>query len=302
MATSFLLRDAASDINPGAELEKLASLIRGASSVDSVTNTVAGPTAAVQCTATAGGTVLSWFTVPLSAVTVSGTITFNIRARESMVQANAGMQVKVERTDRAGTVQSTVVDSEFGTELTTTDAAQNWTAASTSTDLSEGDRLKISLFINDAGGNMASGHTVTASYDGATAGAAGDSYVTFNETVLELLPPSRSGSTPGVEFETASLVGILIGRAARHRHSYVIPPDLQTTLLAPIEPVPPGLAGTLAQFDYDLASLVGLRRGNVWPWYLRAASLGENQNMLALNEPPPPSPEVKPLFMMSRAG
>lgn len=188
MATTFFLR------NLGVSGARAAGKGRGTASTTKVTNTAAGPTAGVQLTESAGGAVTSWMTNCLQAVTISGTITFNIRGLESNALANAGFQVKVERCNAAGVVQSTIVNSERGTEMGTSDAANNWTASPTSTALSDGDRLKITVYANDAGGNMTSGRTVTISLDGPTAAAAGDSYVTFTENFGERILPSSIAS------------------------------------------------------------------------------------------------------------
>src|ERR1700744_2371473 len=66
-------------------------------SVNSVTNTTSGGTK-IQCTASAGGTALKWISAPLAnAASISGTITFNIRAKESNASANTGITVDVLR-------------------------------------------------------------------------------------------------------------------------------------------------------------------------------------------------------------
>lgn len=197
MATKFYLRDTNSDVNPGAELEKLASLTAGTNVAECVTNTVAGPTAGVQCTRTVGGTIVTWLTNPLDAVTISGNITFNFWMSESFMAANVGAQGKVERANNSGVVLSTIVDSEKGTELTGSLAVQNWTAAPTSTALSAGDRLKITVFGNDAGGNMGNGQTFSLDFDFDVASSA-DSWVQFTETITEQAGGTPAGYTPGV--------------------------------------------------------------------------------------------------------
>jgi len=187
MATKVFLHDAASDIDPSAvETEKLADLTQGAAAATKATNTALGPTAGIQATDGAGGAPLTWFTGPLQAMTISRTITFNICGFESAAAANAGPQVKVERCDGAGIVISTVVNSEYGTEFATpAESANSWTATPTATTLADGDRLKITLLGNDAGGVMAAGATFSIVYDGAT-GATGDTYVQFGDGVFLL--------------------------------------------------------------------------------------------------------------------
>lgn len=185
MATTFYPTGPLSDIDPTAADDKVLSLSRGAGLAASTTNTVAGPTAGVQVTVTAGGTAQEWYSNPLDAVTISGTITLNLWMAENNMSANVGAQVIIERCDGAGNVISTIVNTEKGTEVpVTTRAAQNWTATPTSTALSAGDRLRVRVLGNDVG-TMASGFTFSFGYAGTSAAADGDSFVTFTEAITE---------------------------------------------------------------------------------------------------------------------
>lgn len=156
------------------------SLTRG-STLDNfdIANTVAGTTLGLEIPP-----ARYFISPPLDAdVTISGTITFNLWMNESNMAANAGAQCIIERVDSQGAIVSTVVNSEKGTELpVTTSAAQNWTATPTSTAFLKGDRIRIRVAANDGGGTMASGYVVEHDYNGPTAAANGDSYVTFTET------------------------------------------------------------------------------------------------------------------------
>lgn len=183
MATKLFLRDDAvnAEVTVGTGTKKLLSTVQGAALVASdATATVAGPTTGVQVKK--AGVVLIWISAPLAAVTISGTITFNLWGKESNLAANCGFDVLVERVNRVGTVQSTILRSEHGTEFGTAAAAENWTGTPTSTALVDTDRIKVTVFANDAGGNMASGQTFTLDY-GAATGVDGDSYVQFNEAL-----------------------------------------------------------------------------------------------------------------------
>lgn len=205
MATTIYLTDTASDINPGAEDERQATLSIGAGVVSATCTTVTGATSGVQLQRS--GTNASWFTPPLCGVSLSNAnlVTFNIWGSESNMSANAGFDVLVERTNRAGTVQSTIVRSERGTEMGFSGAAvNNWTANPTNTTLSDGDRIKITVFANDAGGTMASGFTVTLRYAGVTGGADGDTFVSFVETISPLPPPGL-GPIPGQQMMHQSM-------------------------------------------------------------------------------------------------
>ena len=77
-------------------------------------------------------------------------------------------------------------------EYTTADTAKNASFTPTSTALAYGDRIKVTLFVKNQG-TMATGYTATNSYDGPTAAAAGDTYVTFTENLF----PAYSGGPQG---------------------------------------------------------------------------------------------------------
>lgn len=160
----------------------------GAGLATQTAGTVAGPVS---------GRGLGWFISPplAAAVTISGTITYNLWGLESAMAANTGFQGVIKRVDNTGAVGGTnVSNKEFGTELATTTAAvNNWTdAAPTSTAFSIGDRILLAVCINDAGGTMGSGATITLDLDGATGGADGDSWVQFNEAISFMSAPAGS--------------------------------------------------------------------------------------------------------------
>lgn len=130
-----------------------------------------------------GAPVNEWISEPLAAaVTISGTITFNICGLESNAMANAGLGVVVQRINNVGTVVSTIVDSVQNVELGTSNSRRTWTATPTSTAMQKGDRFRIRVYFDDAGGTMVSGYTLTLTYDG-TAANTGNSNVDFAETL-----------------------------------------------------------------------------------------------------------------------
>lgn len=153
---------------------------RGSGVVNTGKSTVAGTTAGLEFNNTAN---LQWVSDPIDAdVTISGSITFNLWGTESSMSANAGFQVVIFRVDSTTGALTQIINSERGTELGTSNAANNWSATPTSTACNKGDRLIIRPAINDAGGTMASTHVATLYLDGTTAAASGDTYVTFTET------------------------------------------------------------------------------------------------------------------------
>jgi len=184
MATSFYLRSLTSTLGGAGQL--CMAQKRGRASTTAITTTTASGTN-IPVTTSAGGQALTWFSEPVTAaVTISGTVTVNVRGLESATTVNAGAGILIERVNSAGVVQSTIVAvtgipatiTEFGT----TDAAKTGTYTPTSTAMAIGERIKVTLSIRNVG-TMAAG-TATISYEGAASAAAGDTYVTFTETIF----------------------------------------------------------------------------------------------------------------------
>lgn len=178
MPTTLCLRDLASSL--GGAGQKSMSERRGRSTITTTTTTTAGGTN-IQITATAGGQQLVWLSEPFTqAVTISGTITLNIRCRESATTVNAGVALAIERANNAGVVQSTVSASAvISTEAGTTEAVRSANRTPTSTAFAVGDRLRVTLSVINVG-TMGAG-TFNVYYDGPAAGASGDSYLLFTE-------------------------------------------------------------------------------------------------------------------------
>jgi len=201
MATTLYLRATTPAVSVGSDLVRGLSTSRGAASTDAVKNTVTGPvtppTAATQLTLAAGGTVVTWVSDPVAAFTMAGSITVNIRARESATQANATVVAEILRLGNDGSIISTpAVVGTAGTELTTSDAAKVYNKTPTSTAFSAGDRIGVRIYIDDGSGvTMASARTVTVTYDGPTGAAAGDTFVTLTETISFVAQGSVSGQS-----------------------------------------------------------------------------------------------------------
>lgn len=171
MATTFYLRNA----NIGVAGYRFGSLSRGAASAN------------LDIATAASGTDISggfFATPPLVAFTLSGSVTVSCRASESNGQANAGMRYRLYKWTRSGGLSAALLTLTQAAELTTTDAAVSLSGTPTSTAFATGDVLVLEVAITNVGGTMGSGRTVTVTHDGATSGAAGDSYWTINENVL----------------------------------------------------------------------------------------------------------------------
>lgn len=193
MPTQLFFADiTASEITPPGNLSSDFDLAmkagRSAGVTNTLTSTVAGPTSGVQATK-AGAVPLSWW-YRVNAITIAGPITKNIWGAEGTTGANAGVQTIIDRCDSAGAFISTVENSEFGTELSGSSAVNNWSTGSvTSTIFATGDYLRIRLYANDAGGTMTAADSFTFYVGGTTAGASGDSYITFTEDISAYLLP-----------------------------------------------------------------------------------------------------------------
>lgn len=209
-------------------------LSRGTPVADTaVSNTVAGAGQAILF----GTQATAWITPPLDrGVTISGTITANIWGVESSMSANVQMACRVWRITSAGAVfnESTpFFDTSTFAELPTTIAAQNFTQTPISTACNKGDRLLIAPYAF-AIGTMGSGFTTSMTYDGPTAAASGDSYVTFTEDF------GFMSDAPPYIFETVdsgftSILGESTSAIERRAQKvYVSGPCTVTQLLLPV--------------------------------------------------------------------
>jgi hypothetical protein len=149
--------------------------------------TVTGATAGVTVTKT---NAVEWISPPVAAdVTISGTITLNLWSSESNMSANVAINARifVIRANATATRNSNTLDTIATTARVTevavsTRAADNFTVTPTSTTVNRGDRLRVIVFGDDVG-TMATGYTFDASWNGTSAAADGDSYVTLSETL-----------------------------------------------------------------------------------------------------------------------
>lgn len=155
-----------------------------------VTGTTAGGTD-VAMTATSGGTAVKWITAPFKEdVTITNRVVSNIWGFESNAAANA--QFGIHLHEYTTSLQSAFMNTTFGTEATVTTAhLDQWSRPSatddsgnyTATTIDAGNRLAILPYLSNVG-TMAAGHAVTMNYNGATAGADGDTWIQLTESVL----------------------------------------------------------------------------------------------------------------------
>ena len=200
MATTLYLLDTIPDTHLGTDnanlrgsfvgwVSRALGTARGSGVVASAaTATVTGATAGVEIALT-GPVVCEWISPPLSAdATIAGTITLNFWSSESNMSANVAINAVIEviraktTTTRDSNTLVEIARSARVTEVAvTTRAVNNFTVTPTSTVVNRGDRLRVRVFGDDVG-TMASGFTFDLGYNGTSAAADGDSFVTFTET------------------------------------------------------------------------------------------------------------------------
>lgn len=137
----------------------------------------------------AGGTWISvgfWYTKSLTPVTISSSISVNLRGLESNNQANASLGLRVWK----GDITTSSLSSQLGqtaalAELGTTEGAITGSFTPTSTAFASGDFIAFEVGVTNATGlTMGGGRTVNFYYAGPTAAASGDSFVTFTDNLL----------------------------------------------------------------------------------------------------------------------
>lgn len=140
-------------------------------------------------------------TFPLAAaVTISGTISFNIWGRQQDFNGagtdNCGIIARVLRVQPDGT-KTLILEAEDDQELDSSNAVRTWSGTPTSTDMQKGDLILVMLGQCNVGGTMPNTARVTLRLNGPTDAADGDSYVTFTENMTF---QSASNPPPGTKF------------------------------------------------------------------------------------------------------
>lgn len=226
MATTLFLNNVPSDVSRGRnDLNKAGSAVPWRAmrldktlsgvGVQESRATVAGPTDGLE----PGDPALEWLSDPLNAVTISGTITFNICASQSSTMANTTVSVIVERLDKNLAVVSTIIDSSFTTELSGSQSDRQWTGSPTSTNMLKGERIRLRVYFDDGGGTMGSGYSSTLAY-GSTQTSQNNpanSRITFTEDLDFLTTPSlgtlnkNTSTGPGSVYFVTRNGALLIG-------------------------------------------------------------------------------------------
>ena len=204
--TQVFLRNTGAGINPGAASELEMWTSRGASAVTATTTLSAGPTSGVQITDTAGGTPLEWYSRTLQAVTIEGGALVKLRAWRNAAGVTTGPSIELAVVDSDGTNPTVIATNQgvpgsanYGVTTSGADGENISAVISFATvSISQGQRLRLRIFADDpAMDSSGSPNTLSISYDGPTANAAGDSYIQFVQTLTEFVAGTTETPTPG---------------------------------------------------------------------------------------------------------
>lgn len=197
----FLLSSASSIIDQGGTIdEKEMWTARGDGVTTAVRNTLAGPTAPLLWTTSAGGNTIEWYSRRLNAFTLAGLVRINVWGVQSALglRAQINAELAVVNDDGSGaTVYGSwgmINDSGGGdSQLPTTEAIQTIYLCGPNISVTNGQRLRLRLRIDDSSLLIVSGGTATISYAGASVGLSGDTWLQLTETVSEFIPPTAPG-------------------------------------------------------------------------------------------------------------
>jgi hypothetical protein len=189
--STLYLTDTAAEVDPnGASYDaKEAWTSRGSGVVIKTTSAATGPTAPVLARVSPSGSFAEWFTKQLTGFTLSGLVACNIRADENATTANGAIRVEVAICASDGTSPVVWGSSNDGVELGTSEAAMTFSIAGDDTTVTDGQRLRIRVYFDDAPGvaMFSDGglNQFNLRYAGTSGGASGDTFITLPQAVTE---------------------------------------------------------------------------------------------------------------------
>ena len=143
-----------------------------------------------------------WYTPELEAFTLTGMAQANIRALESNASANASLRCELARVDDDGTnptVWASWCCAPTGTdngELTTSEVARTINVSGDDLAFTDGQRLRIRIYLDDiSSAAMANAFNVQPFFNGTSAAASGDTYVTLAQSSTSSRVQRGSSST-----------------------------------------------------------------------------------------------------------
>lgn len=131
---------------------------------------------------------MEWFSKKLSTFTLAGVGLVNLRALESTDAANATLGVEIAITDADGTSPVVWGYTLYGLEVPISETASQFFVAGDDVVVTDGQRIRIRVYSDDSNdAAMAASLTTTAYYAGTSGGASGDTYLTFGQTLTQLI-------------------------------------------------------------------------------------------------------------------
>lgn len=196
--TTAFLRATASDIADQGRDERAIATTAGAGASTATTNTVAGWTAPVQITTSAGGSLIEWYTERLAAFTLSGPVFWHLWASESNAAAEVRYGVEIAVVANDGTNVRVYGYGLSNTEPTSPSrGGLNAYVAGDDIAVADGERIRVRAYIDDGALAQVSGHTTTLGFDASgtltiSATNTDVSGVIFTETLSAYVPPAAS--------------------------------------------------------------------------------------------------------------
>ena len=211
---TLYLQDASASVAPGADDYRQLVYSPGVGLVAYTKATANSlptpPTTATQFTKTAGGSVVTWYSRPVDAVTISGNVTFNLWAYVDNTKANAYITAELLLAAPDGTITGQPIAAVYtgNPKLGTTAALQSWSVTPLLTAVANGQRLAVRLHIG-AAGPMRAGYYVYADINGPTVGADGDAWVQTTEALAPARP--STGAVAAAETSLTPSWGLVDG-------------------------------------------------------------------------------------------
>jgi hypothetical protein len=185
--TQLFLTSTASAVDIGASVDEYeAWTARGSGVVSKSTSSVLGWVAPIQWE-DADANVIEWYSKQLQAFTLTAPVLANIRARETNAADNVALRVEMAITNSDGSGATVWAATTYVSELGTTEAADVWYIAGDDLAVTDGQRIRIRVFLDDDVSSPMAVRSLGSIlfYAGTSAGASGDSYITLGQSVSE---------------------------------------------------------------------------------------------------------------------
>lgn len=198
--TTFYFTNTASDVTPASGLAKSIWTSRGAGLISAATSTQTGPVTAIRCTATAGGSVLEWYTPPLQEVRLTAPMYVVMYMLSSNTGANATLGIEIAICDIDGSNAVVWSKNQYPDEPILSSGGFGMFVQGQGLWVGNSQRLRFRPYIDDsvgtnvattAGQTMVAGHTCTFRYGATSGGADGDAQVVTSNSLVEYVSPNR---------------------------------------------------------------------------------------------------------------